>query len=86
MNNIVKYTAIQKMFESSKELIEQLKSPEVLIRTLKKYVNEGLEAYKEKNTDSFQFNNRLYQVTFDRAKKVGVNISEYPIILEALMN
>jgi hypothetical protein len=86
MNKIMKYSTIQKMFETSKELIENIKDKKILIEKLKEFRDEGLEYYKKGNLDAFQFSNRLYQVAFDRAKKVGAGISNYPLTLEALIN
>jgi hypothetical protein len=86
MNKIKKYTVMQKMFDVEKNLIENISDPKTLIKTLKRYYADGLEYIKEKNSDAFQYSNRLYQVTIDRMKALNVNTQDYPNTLEALMN
>lgn len=75
---------VQDIFEISKNLIEEIKNPKILIEKLEAFKGEGIRYSKEKNQDAFQYTNRLYQVTFNHAKKIGADISKYPINLEEL--
>ena len=77
---------MQRMFEDEKELIESIKDTKALLGWLNQFKEEGTKYFEEKKTDAFQYTNRLYQVTFDRAKKLGADISQYPNTLEATLN
>ena len=86
MNKLEKYQIIQKIFESHRDLIENITDPEQLTNFLENYRFNGLRYYKEKNFDAFQYYNRLYQISLDRMKKLNINTKNYPATLEAIMN
>ena len=82
---LAKCNFLQISFEASKDLIEGINNPELILKFLKKYADTGLEAHNNEDDDLFKLSENVYQICKDRAEELGADLSKYPETLEELI-